>query len=145
MSNITFENIAAQIAAGTITATEINNYTCGSLTNNEKLALLVQLADKLVLDGTPTTLAAVQSGLSTGPDVVEVPNFLTGRIQMIDTDFSATPNLDGTHQFVDDTEGDSYPEDSIMDWGASPGQHYNGRSLTIPVGVKMLYTFSLKD
>lgn len=144
MSNITFENLSAQIAAGTLTAEDILNYDCHALSNNEKLALLVSLGEKLVDDGTANSLASVQSGIEVGSGgTVVVPNFLTGRIQFIDTSGTANNTLTGSHQFVTDTEGDSYPENSIMEFGGVSGKYYNGRTFTVPVGVTMLYTFVL--
>lgn len=143
MSDSAYETLAAQIAAGTITAEEILAYDCAVLTNNEKLALLVALGDKLVQEGIPSKQSSVLSGLVTGADTLEVPNFLTGRIQIVDTDDTGRDDLEPPHQFVTDTEGDSYPESSIMEWGGVPGEYFAGRTFTVPAGTKMLYTFVL--
>ena len=145
MSNTTFENIAAQIAAGTITAKEILQYQCNTLTAYERQALLNSHAAKLVVDGTDATLASVQSGQQTDAGTIVVPQFLAGRIEFLDNDGTATPTIDGTHQFATDSTGDSYPEESAMEWTAVTGKFYANRTITIPTGITALYTFVLKD
>ena len=147
MSQITFENLSAQIAAGTITAAEIVAHDCESLNSVERQALLNSLAEKLIRDATPASLASVQSGISVGgaAETIVVPAFLSGRIQIVDTDASATPGLDGTHQFVTDSNGDAYPEGSTMIWDAVPGKYFSSRTLTVLAGMTVLYTFVLKD
>lgn len=144
MSNIAFENIAAEIAARTITAAEIIAYPCSDLTQSERVALLTLLATTLVADGTEKTLAAVQTGLLED-GVITVPAFLSGRLQCIDTDGTAVASLDGTHQFVTDSLGDSYPEETLSEWAPTVGKFFAGRDFTVPVGVKALYSFTLKD
>tara|TARA_R110000851_G_scaffold39729_2_gene100693 strand:- start:145 stop:582 length:438 start_codon:yes stop_codon:yes gene_type:complete len=145
MATTTFENIAAQIAAGTITSKEILQYKCSALTSSETQALLNSYAAKLVVDGTDATLASVQSGQQTDVGTIVVPQFLAGRIEFIDNDNTATTDLDGTHQYATDSEGDSYPEESSMEWAAVTGKFYANRTITIPTGVTALFTFVLKD
>lgn len=146
MSQIVFENIAAKIAAGTITADEITDYPCASLTSEEKTALLTILADTLVSDATESKLASVQSGEYVGDGgTFDVPAFLVGRMSVVDTDLSATYSLDGTHQSVTDSLGDSYPEGTTMDWSTAAGYHHAGRTFTVPAGITVLYSFLLKD
>lgn len=144
MANNTFENIAAQIAAGTITAKEIQQYQCTSLTTAERQALLISLAATLVADGTGTELATLQTGIQVGAGDIVVPAFLSGRCQFVDTDGTATDALDGTHQYATDTTGAQYPEESSMVWEATDGKHFNNRTITVPDGVTVLYTFILK-
>jgi hypothetical protein len=137
-----FEDLAAQIAAGTTTAEAIIAYPCSDLTNQEKTALLTALAEKIVRDGTVRTLASVLSGQVTGDDVV-VPQFLSGAITLIDIDGTATVDLLTTHEYVTDSVGDSYPEGGEVVWEPVEGKFYAGRTLTVPAGVTMLYTFVL--
>lgn len=144
MANIQFENIAAQIAAGTITAEEILQNACSALSALEKQALLIVLGQKELADNTPKTAASVQSGLFTGNGgTVIVPDFLAGSIQVIDTDNSAQADLGGTHQFVTDDGGDSYPEGSDAGWEHVAGKFYQGKTFTVPVGITLMYTFVL--
>lgn len=146
MSDITFENIAAKIAAGTITADEISNYDCKDLPDNEKEALLNALAAKLVSDGQSDTMASLFTGIADHQDSpLTVPEFVAGRIQVIDVDESAVNTLeDPPHQYVTDSLGDSFPENSLMEWPSVPGKFYPTRDLVIPEGVKVLYTFVLR-
>lgn len=141
----TFENIAAQIAAGTITADEIKAYVCSSLSSEEKTALLTALATKTVQDSVQPTLASVQSGIFSGPGDLVVADFLSGRIEVVDTNSTATPDLEAPHQSVVDTVGDEYPEESSMEWPTNANKYYPQRTFEVPAGIKLLYTFILKD
>lgn len=149
MANITFENLLAQIAAGTITAAEIQQYPCTSISAQERQALLIALSDKALADAAAgaSSLASVQSGiLAGGVDVtLVVPAFLTGNLQVVDTDNSARHDLSAPHQFVTDTTGEEHPEESTTSWGAVDGKHYAGRTFTILSGMTILYSFVLKD
>ena len=145
MADIAFENISAQIAAGTITAKEIEDYSCDFLSDNEKEALLTALAFKLVEEKTPLVQSGTLSGIVRGEDSLEIPAFLSGKIQVVDTDNSATDDLTGDHQFVLDTLGDSFPEASSMEWSFVPGQYYPSRVLDVPEGTLVLYTFVIKN
>lgn len=145
MSNILFENIAAQIAAGTITAHEILDNICEDLSAPERQALLNSLADKAVSDGVALRLASVQSGVLSGSDTLVVPAFLSGSFTVIDTDGSGTIDLEGTNQFAYDSTGGMYPEETAMHWNNIPGEYFAGRTFTIPTGVTVLYAFTLKN
>lgn len=142
MADTIFEDLAELIATQSITAEEIVDKLCSEITPAERQALLNSLADKYVRDLEPTVETGLFSGILDGQGSVEVPSFLSGRIVVIDTDYSATDTFDGTHQYVTDSIGNSFPEETSMDWGSVPGRHYPPRTITAPAGVKILYTFS---
>tara|TARA_A200000159_G_scaffold59354_1_gene54964 strand:+ start:18083 stop:18523 length:441 start_codon:yes stop_codon:yes gene_type:complete len=146
MSDITFKGIAELIAAGseTVTADYIKNLSCGTISGDEKRALLAALANQLVSTNTPRSLASVQSGQIEGPGSVQLATFIQGSVTVIDTDGTATVGLDGTHQSVSDSTGDTYPESTSMTWDYIPGLYYAGRTLTVPTGSTILYTFILQ-
>jgi len=145
MPTTTFELISQQIAAGTITAKGILAYQCSTLSTAERQALLISLSEKLVRDGTSSALASVQSGTQKDSGNIVVPAFLSGRVQFVDNNATADDTLGGTHQYATDSTGDSYPEDSSMEWAAVWGKYYAGRTITIPNGITALFTFVLKD
>lgn len=149
MANITFENLLAQIAAGTITAAQIQEYPCSSITAQERQALLIALADKAGADAASaaSTLASVAAGVLEGGVGVTltVASFLTGSIQVVDTNNTARHDLAAPHQSVTDSLGEEYPEESTTSWGAVEGKHYAGRTFTILAGMTVLYSFVLKD
>lgn len=144
MSDPIFTEISQKIGAGTATASEILSHPCEDLSSSEKVALLTELARKISEDNQPLELSGVLSGIADHNDPLVVPAFLSGRIDVVDTDGTAMDDLGGGHQFVSDSGGDSYPEESEMEWFPNPGYYYAGRTLTIPEGVKVLYSFVLK-
>jgi hypothetical protein len=145
MPNVLFEQIAAQVAAGAITAEQILQNACSALSAPERQALLIALAQKEVRDGTPLQLANVMSGiLAGGSPALVIPAFLAGSVEFVDTDASATPSFSGTHQSATDSLGDSFPEGTRMEWPSLDGSYYVTRSITVPSGMLALYTFILK-